>query len=479
MKFNIFNLFKPKTLSASTETTEYDVTRSRVYGTILDADDEYDAYTRIENMRQARRFSDSMPVCSRMLDLVQQYSCDIKIIPDSSDLEYNAAALEYWNAWCEKPDLVTKHSLKALQPLMQRSRLVDGDMFIIKTESRKSKKPRIQLIESHNVSTPPALAKEEGKTIFDGVQVDRDGRPKTYWVRTGKGDNDYAGIDEFEMIQLVDRKRINYKRGITHFLESLPYLHDLKQIIKNEVVSIKDTQSITKIIKTKLGELVTRNASSMANRIAGTTNTGPNPVSGKDRVATFHEQVPGSIVLGTDESMELNKPTRPANELQAFWAFLIENITAGFGLNSQMVFPERNTGATSRVILELSASFFDEQAEVLAEAIRELYLWIMAYAAEVDPDAPEILKKQPKDWRKTIILKTPAPGIDFSKNSNAVISELKMGLTTFASAMNKNDGGDFKTTVRAKAAEIKFFNEVAAEYGIDPSLLSDSIIKSK
>ncbi len=116
----------------------------------------------------------------------------LQLTPASTDEEWNLRAAEWWSEWCQFPDLTSLQPLSSIQSLIARTWFVDGEVFILKTKGASL--PRIQLIESHRVGTPPRQWDQEGRLLVDGVEVDNRGRPVAYWVRDGFDFEDYRRI---------------------------------------------------------------------------------------------------------------------------------------------------------------------------------------------------------------------------------------------------------------------------------------------
>lgn len=450
------------------ETVQYSPQRSRIKGSVQDSNEDWNGPTKTECLRQARFFADNDGTASRLLDVTEQYSSDVDVIPDSSSTEYNNAALAYWKEWQEKPDIASKRSFKSVKAIAQRSRLVDGDMFFLKTLSPDSKKPRLQLIEAHQVKTPPEFSNKEGSTFFDGVEIDpRTGRAKKYWIEGFDGD--YYSIDEFNIIQLVDTNRPNQYRGITHFYPVLPLFRDLKDMSDSEIGAIKDGAKTSKVIKTKFGEVPAKSGG-LAGKVRQT-----NPVSGRSRAdVLLDEGGPETIVLSTDESYEQFQNLRPAEELQHFWDTKLGEACAGFGLPIQLIYPQKTSGATQRVVLELADSFFSSQCLVMEEAVKEIFYWVMVYASN-DPEADPILKNRPKDWKKVTVSYPKSPGIDDSRKSTYQLAEYKVGARTLSSITSDIGNGDWKSVLRQKAVEAQYRKQLAKEFDVSEADISAAV----
>jgi capsid protein len=152
-------------------------------------------------------FEQNNAIVNRLADLFEQYTVGpngLQFIPSSSDEDWNQRAAASWAQWTDVCDLTSLHAISTLMTLTARSWFIDGEVFILLTRGEERSatanlkpvlRPRIQLIESHRVATPPQLQDQEGKTVSDGIEIDAKGRPTAYWIKDS-ADGDIFTADQ-------------------------------------------------------------------------------------------------------------------------------------------------------------------------------------------------------------------------------------------------------------------------------------------
>lgn len=457
-KSEVPNLVQTKN---SFETTRYSQTRKPIYQVVQSANADYSVNDRTEMLRLARFFADNTPIAKSLLNLTSEYSSDVEFYPATKTSKFNVAAKAYWDKWSDQPDMVSKKSLKQLKRMTTRSRLIDGDVFLIKQSSPNSGKPRIRLVESHQVKTPPDLKDKEGVTIFDGVKIDKDtGRPLGYYIELSEGK--FTFVDEFNVIIEANILRPGQYRGISNFASIMETLRQWKEMNDNETHAIKDTTLITKVFHTNDGELQANIPNSVQTNPYNVGNNKTNAT--KVKKPSVAASVPGSLVMDKDERLELIQSTRPSDQVQKFWQMSEARICVGFGIPIELVFPERQTGATQRAILEIADSFFKSQALITEEVYYEIYKWVISYGIKHDPDAPKELKNPPEDWKEVTVTYPQSPGIDSTRNSTAILNEWRAGIRPIQSVVAELGLGDFQTIARQNAEASSIVNDIYEEY---------------
>ena len=182
--------------------------RSYIPAFLQDARFDADGATRSELVRKSRYFERNSALMNAFCDRFEQFtvgSNGLQLTPASTDEEWNLRAMEWWSEWCQFPDLTSLQPLSSIQSLIARTWFVDGEVFILKTKG--SSMPRIQLIESHRVGTPPRQWDQEGRLLVDGVEMDKRGRPAAYWVRDGFDFEDYRRIPAESIIHVFEPPR--------------------------------------------------------------------------------------------------------------------------------------------------------------------------------------------------------------------------------------------------------------------------------
>lgn len=433
--------------------------RTYIQSSVQDARFDADSSARIEILRKARYFEANNAICNRLVDLFEQFTVGatgLQVIPDSSNEAWNQLAAESWQTWCKYPDLVSLQYFGCLQSQMARRWFIDGEVFIHKTISPDTRRPRLRLYESHRCYTPKDKSKEEGVTIVDGVGIDAIGRPISYWIKQSDKDEGSAGFKEIpasEIIHLFEPERPGMYRGLSFLYPVMNDLHDLDDIQMYMKRTSKNAARLSAVIKNAAGE---PNAATLRRARMNTNSQNAAGTSVTKADDQYYKSTLGddTIYLRTGEDISQFGATRPSASEQAFWEHLIAKICAGVGISKLLVLPYSMQGTVTRADLDISTIFFRSRSAVIETAVRSIYEWYMFYASRFDKTMA-VQGGTPKDWFKACVRPPRAPNVDTGRNSNAIISEYQAGLRTLQDICAEL-GLDWHEQMTQRAEEIAF-----------------------
>lgn len=438
--------------------------RSYIPGEVRDARIDADQATRSELVRKARYFEANSALVNRLADLFEQYTVGpfgLAIIPSSSDEEWNVLAAQWIEQWSRYPDLSSLMSWGTLQSLIARTWFVDGEVFILKTRGDKAPYyPRLQLIESHRVQTPWNLSRQEGKSIYDGVEFDGRGRPIAYHVLDGTAwDGSFRRIPADSIVHVFEPSRPGQMRGLSFLYPVMNDLHDLQDLELLEMQAAKDAAETTKVVKTTTGD------APEADWSAETTDDETGSVQ-------YYKNVFGATtkVLGPGDTFEQFSSNRPTVTQQWYWRYLTEKVCVGVGIPLAMVMPESLQGTVYRGVLDMATAWFRARSAVLATAFSDIITYVIEQGAMID----RRIANRPADWRMFVARPPKSPNVDVGRNSSAMLAELRSGVRTLHDIYSET-GDDWKTKVRQRANEIAYIRKVAESAGVPASELSDLI----
>ena len=131
-------------------------------------------------------FHDNPIFCGLVDRVVHNLLGDAGLWPISftENEEYDDAADELWMEWCLDCEQTGRFDYVDVQHLNARATLTDGDILDMFTYRKGKPLPKIQLIDSARIATPPGLYAYENKRIFHGVQVSEStAEPTFYQIR--------------------------------------------------------------------------------------------------------------------------------------------------------------------------------------------------------------------------------------------------------------------------------------------------------
>lgn len=448
--------------------------RSYIQANVQDARFDADPATRSEILRKARYWERNNAIVNRLVDIFEQYTVGggLPISPSSSDSAWNTKAKAYWDETCLLLNLCNRQPFSSDQSLVARTWFIDGEVFIHKTRGETGF-PRIQLIESHRVSTPVQSSATFGRSIIDGVEVNQSGRPIAYWIQTGLSDSDYQRVPADQIIHIFEPSRIGQYRGISFLYPVLNDIHDLDDLQILEQKAARDAAEVSNVVKNQAGEASPDDL--RRNRYSGGNQTSAGVDTTETRTEHFRRAVGGRwLFLKQGEEMEQFRSERPSVATQGYWDYLASKICAGVGITKQLVFPWSMQGTVTRADLDVAAQFFRTRSAVLAAAFTEVYLFVMDYGIKRDIR----LADPPSDWRSVSIRPPRAPNVDVGRNSNAMLAELAAGAKTLEQIYGEL-GMDWVAQVRQRSREIAMIKQIAAEDGNEPAEISDILLTAE
>lgn len=456
--------------------------RSSLIGFVRDARFDADSATRLEIVRKARYFERNSAILNRLADLFEEYtvgSGGLRIVPASSDEEWNAKAAKWWNTWQRFPDVTSLQSWPTIQSLISRSWCIDGEIFILKTAGKERGDgrsfPRIQLCETHRIATPPQSFGDT--SIVDGIQIIADGpnrgRPAIYWMRDGVGiAEEYKGVPASEIIHVFEPSRVAMYRGLPFCYPIMNDLHDLDDLQMLEMDAAKEHAKNTAIIKTKSGEASWDDLRRARFGIGGSQGTSGG--SGHERSQYYDEIFEGRVrVLRTGDEYEQHGSQRPSVATKEYWDYLTSKICAGFGISKLLVFPWSIQGTVVRADLDVASAFFRSRSMVLASKFIEVYEYVMGWAVMNERD----LSDPPADWKNVSIRPPRSVNVDIGRNAQALIAEYQAGWRTLESICGEL-GEDWVEVLRQRAIERRKARTLEQEYGLKEGELIEAALEA-
>src|SRR5690606_33607536 len=135
--------------------------------------------------------------------LVAKYS--IPMVPRAATLDrkWNETANAFFDDWAERADFTGRFDFWDLQRLGSFYLDTDGEVFALWTDDAGF--PQVQLLESWRIDKPTAA----DDRIFDGVQLDGQGRVLGYWL------DGQTLLDANTLVHLFDLERYTQYRGMS------------------------------------------------------------------------------------------------------------------------------------------------------------------------------------------------------------------------------------------------------------------------
>lgn len=416
--------------SARYEGATHSWERGWIPASIQDARYDANKATREELVRKSRYFEKNNAIYNRLADLYCNYTAGsgVQVMPTSVDADWNRKAKDWWDGWCQQPNLTNRQSFASLINTMARAWFVDGECFLVLTRG-ESGRPRVQLFEAHQVKTPPQFADQEGIGIIDGVQVDKNGRPRGYYfaTRSANGtEESFQAIAAEHVIHLFEPLRPGQYRGLPAVSCVINDLHDLDDLQILEMRAAKDAADITNVIKTPSGEV---NPEDFRRQALTATKTDSNGATYTEEKLDYYKDSVGGNTLVMKQGDEITqfRSDRPSVATSGYWKYLTEKICSGIGIPYVLVFPDSMQGTVYRGSLDMANQFFRARFVTLADVSRLLFRYVMQWARVNVPS----LRDAPHNWSSVSVHPPRAVNVDVGRNSAAMLAELEAGATTY------------------------------------------------
>jgi lambda family phage portal protein len=456
-------------------------------GWLQDAREDLDNCTREELVRKCRALEKNNAFVNRLADLFEQFtvgSQGLQIIPDSTDDNWNESTQQEWDDWGQYCDLTSLQGIGCFMSLAARRWFIEGECWIHLTRGETGLtrrgvpvfRPRIELIESHRIRTPESLANQEGRTIWDGVEVDPRGRPVAYHVAERISDpttsaTKFRRIPAEEMIPVMEPSRPGQYRGEPFLTSCINDILDLRDLQYLEMLAAKDAAEVSNVLTNETGELSPA-ALRRSRTIEKSQDSGGNETS-ETRTQYVKTVLGGrTIALKRGETLTQHRSDRPSVTMQWYWDYLLAKVCSGAGISPLLVMARSLQGTVARGELDSANAFFQARSSVLQAAFKRVYAYWVEWSVQFDPR----LDGAPADgsWRRVESVGPPSVNVDSGYNSAALIAEVKAGHRTYSEIYGRR-GLYWKKQFRQIGREQKFIDQVASENGISPGRMVDSI----
>ena len=283
-------------------------------------------------------------------------------------------------------DATGMNNFYGLQQLALISWLLSGDCIgLIKQYETTRLLPyslRVHLIESDRIATPNNYGagttlyyttgknSETGNTIYDGVEVDKNGMVVAYHIRSnypyelGAPVTEWARVLAYQqstglpnVLHVIDTERPDQYRGVSYLAQVIEPLLQLRRYTESELMAAVVESFYTAFIKTE----------------APTDEMPFNEVDpvppGEMRNPNEYSMGPGQInVMGPGESVEFANPTHPNGSFDKFAAAISAQVGAALEIPSDLLLKSFNASySASRAALLEAWKAFKMRREWLAD----------------------------------------------------------------------------------------------------------------
>jgi len=448
------------------------------------------------------------------LGLVLQSQIDREVLGMTQD------AAEAWQKkterefalWAENKnacDATGVNDFYAMQQVALISWLASGDVLgVFKQYDPTFMEPyslRLHLIEVDRVATPSTGGyiglstttgrAKNGNRIFDGVEVDENGRIVAYHIRNAHsfeitgGMPAWARVEAYgeltglpNMIHIMNTERPEQYRGVSYLAQVIEPLLQLRRYTESELMAAVVESFFTAFIKTETDKGEGKNPFNET----GQAHSPMLPAYMRD--PNDFSMGPGqTVILGTNETVEFGDPKRPANGFPTFTRAISEQIGAALELPADLLLKSFNSSysASRAALLEAWKAFKMRREWFVGDFCRPVYsVWMAEAVARGRIQAPGFFTSP--ELRAAYLGSEwigPSQGqLDPVKEITAELLACSVGFSTYSQSTTKLNGSQWAANIEQLRSENEKLAAVAGSEGTgaDPKLaaaLSQMLVK--
>lgn len=441
-------------------------------------------------------FAQSMEICRKHLDLVSnsplvqrirnlkiQFGVGVDglmVVPNASDPAMDKTSLEAWNSsksaawesWARRPELGSNLSLAELTIQWEGMLFDVGNVIVQKTFDDRGR-PAIQTIDRLRLATPPDLGSEENKTVFQGIRVDKYGRPTGYYIRDAFETSTYRLIPADQIIHKFRAFRPGMPVGIPEAFSVINLLIDFTDLHIMEMGASKLASEIATVEINPAGEKQTGMARSSRLGINSVNSAGA--TTSKNVLVDYNVSLGAkNIAMRSGDSLQNFMVNRPTVAQQDYWDFLLAQICIGYNVPKLLVVPYSLQGTVTRADLDVCSTAFRGDFEIIAAVVREIYEWQSGWAVKFDR---ALDGKVPANFSSCVIRPPRAPNVDVGYTASALALEMEMGVKTLQDVCAEGNK-DWRQHLREIAETEAYIDELGEEFGIAPERIAFKNFKS-
>jgi capsid protein len=389
--------------------------------------------------------------------------------PASSSQEFNDIARQEWDTWQPFADLCSLRGFKQMVSLAGYSWFTVGESFLVKRYG-DSGFPRLQMVEGHRVGSGGRFGSSGSDAFFNGVELDRNGRPVAYHMALGLDGAEFTRVPASDVIHVFEPTRPGQLRGLPMYSNVMNKLQDMIELERFEMKAAKALSAIAAVWKTRDKQIQGDGARAVRMNPQLRTNANASTTT-ENRERQVRSVVGGEMIaLYNDETIESPVSNRPSVVTLEYFQKLQRDICAGSGVPPNLVFPQSMQGTVTRADMDRAANYFRMRSAVLQDVVRDVYRWVIGHAIRYSPLFRNV--SIPADWWKLSVRPPKQCNVDIGRNSNAILSELKAGIRTFRDTIGEA-GDDWREVLEQRAVETRFIQDLSAKHTVSADLISD------
>jgi len=358
--------------------------------------------------------------------------------------------------WARVPcDITGRFNLYEIQQIVARLVMRDGEVFLIKTRDA-SGRPRIQIIESHRVSSANSSAPEPQEV--DGIVFGKYGKPE--WYNVIRSDGSSRKVPANAVMHVYTPEVASGARAYSPLQHSINNVVDMLEIVSLEKFAVKVSADVVRTLE--------RETAQFDNSKADLEAFGDRPNGIEDPMVTkttdpgeASSYIGGKILaLAPGEKLNSFESNRPNQTFTGFLEHLHRDSLAGTLPYEFVHDPSKAGGASMRLIVAKADRHFKQLQTVLINRfLTPIWGYVIGCAIE-DGDLPAN-----DNWCRVYWTTPKRLTVDASRDSAQNRADIAMGIKTLGEDAQEN-GEHLTTMMDRRVREAKMIVDKCTAEGV-------------
>lgn len=368
----------------------------------------------------ARYIGDNVGIAGYALELIANYSVPVWPQACTANPDWNSAAEDYFEEWCERADYLRRFDFATLQRLICFAIDTDGDVGASIDNGHGF--PQIRCWPTWRIGQIPGVPVPR---MVEGVSIGDDDSVLGYQVVTAPNKYAMVSADQFHLI--YEPTRFERYRGLSSLRAGMNDIRDFGDIKGFLKLGTKVESALLAVIKGGQPEDGDWNDPDNPSGSLGNATPG-----GLSTAQLFGGEIP--IIDGELQQLTSNSPG--TNKLE-FLTLLAGYFVAGLGLPPAFFNDEKLSGPNTRAVIGKAQRKFENRKHTMGRFVKWTWVRIIGNAI-ANGELP------PMDgWQKCKTQAPPLLSIDLGDQAAAEAAAFKEGRTSRQS-YHGNQGRDWQ-----------------------------------
>lgn len=357
--------------------------------------------------------------------------------------------------WARVPcDITNRFNLYEVQQIVARLVMRDGECFLIKTRDSAGR-PRIQIIESHRVSSATSGSPEPGEV--DGIVFGKYGKPE--WYNVIRSDGSSRKVPANAVMHVYTPEVASGARAYSPLQHSINNIIDMLEIISLEKFAVKVSADIVRTLERETAQFDKADLEAFGQQPGVLTD--PQVTNTSTDASKASSYIGGKILaLAPGEKLNSFESNRPNQTFNGFLEHLFRDSLSGTLPYEFVHDPSKAGGASMRLIVAKADRQFKQLQTVLINRfLTPLWGYVIGCFIE-DGELPVN-----DNWCRVYWTTPKRLTVDASRDSAQNRADIFSGLKTLGEDAQEN-GEHLTTALDRRIKESKMIVDKCSAAGV-------------